>query len=296
MQIPKIFIVITVLATSFPASHGIPCDTDSCNHEALGAFIMTRKRPLELQEVVVDHVRAEPTKDPCVAGQEEKKGKCINCSPGSFSTDPDVGCKLCLKNSYQDKYAQTTCIPCPGTKITTGPGAKSVSSCFEKTTNCPAGSVPSFGGNCRECLPGTFAQSGDVECTICPAGTFSGFGLNTCIKCDAGTFSRPGSRRCSKCPRRSVSMAGAGTCQRCPRRTKANRERTTCLGRGPPRPPPRPPVCNPGKETISCVFLKPIWRGRCKIVVKVTKCRRGVPKTRIITSRKRGRKCAKACS
>lgn len=54
------------------------------------------------------------------------------CQPGEFSTTGLANCLKCPVNTYQSLARQQTCHQCPGSTVTIGIGAKSISGCGSK--------------------------------------------------------------------------------------------------------------------------------------------------------------------
>ncbi|KAK7100185.1 sushi, von Willebrand factor type A, EGF and pentraxin domain-containing protein 1-like isoform X2 [Littorina saxatilis] len=101
----------------------------------------------------VDHARSE---NDCRA----------QCLPGSVSPTGLERCETCPEGSYQSKYAQVTCLPCPDGSTTLRRGARGEAHCRER------------------CTPGQVSRTGLAPCYPCPHGTYQpDEGQKACIKC-----------------------------------------------------------------------------------------------------------------
>ena len=83
----------------------------------------------------------------CSAGYYSSSGSCAACPAGTYSAALATSCTQCLEGYYQDKSAQTSCITCPTSKISTAKGSPSC-------TDCPDGYY--------------VCQEGSTSCTACP--------------------------------------------------------------------------------------------------------------------------------
>ena len=77
----------------------------------------------------------------CSKGQYEKKGKCHDCSVGTFSRDGKE-CELCSPGTYAPFKGSKLCIPCQSGKFAYFPGSSS----------------------CDDCPEGTWSNSGSSSC------------------------------------------------------------------------------------------------------------------------------------
>ncbi|KAL8570683.1 hypothetical protein ACOMHN_039118 [Nucella lapillus] len=88
------------------------------------------------------------------------------CLPGTISPTGLERCETCQTGSFQPRYAQLACIPCPDGSTTLRRGARGKEQCKER---CGAGRV---------------SRSGLWPCYPCPHGTYQPEGGQTgCIKC-----------------------------------------------------------------------------------------------------------------
>ncbi|XP_067041101.1 sushi, von Willebrand factor type A, EGF and pentraxin domain-containing protein 1-like [Acropora muricata] len=101
--------------------------------------------------------------------------QCLDaCQPGEFSTTGLANCLKCPVNTYQSLARQQTCQQCPGSTVTIGIGAKSISGC----------GMP--------CAAGTYAKTGVEPCIPCAKGYYQPFEKQTyCLRC-GGTKSTYG--------------------------------------------------------------------------------------------------------
>ncbi|KAK7501166.1 hypothetical protein BaRGS_00007651, partial [Batillaria attramentaria] len=89
------------------------------------------------------------------------------CLPGSISPTGLERCETCEEGSYQPKYAQTTCLPCPDGSTTLRRGARTEDQCRER---CKPGHVSRTGlAPCYPCPPGTYQpDEAQIACIKCP--------------------------------------------------------------------------------------------------------------------------------
>ena len=89
---------------------------------------------------------------PCPSGHVARQNKtsCQPCSPGTFLANGthDLECQACTANTFQPKFATTTCLDCP-------PGTRSE------------------GSSCKACPSGQFLNATTQRCEACPEGWYA---------------------------------------------------------------------------------------------------------------------------
>jgi len=121
--------------------------------QALSSNVLTflvTDQPLNISGVVLEYDASKPPEVRvaglvCDKGQVLKKTKCVNCPRGHFFNS--TGCQACAVDHYQDREAQTSCIPCPSGKSTLGKVASTLPKDCRETSK-PEGSnlIPMISG------------------------------------------------------------------------------------------------------------------------------------------------------
>ncbi|XP_078691727.1 uncharacterized protein LOC144922043 [Branchiostoma floridae x Branchiostoma belcheri] len=81
--------------------------------------------------VQADSLQMEPAEATCDVGYVKRgNGTCVACPVGSLFNTTTLQCEECEVGAYQNREAQTKCLPCPNKQTTTGTGAHQVSMCL----------------------------------------------------------------------------------------------------------------------------------------------------------------------
>jgi hypothetical protein len=102
-----------------------------------------------------------------------------------------------------DTYSPMIILPC-------------ISGGISQCTRCPSG-YRSSGGNCHECLSGTYSLEGATTCTSCPINSFSASMANTCTACATGKYLlSASSTSCTSCAAGGYLLSASSTsCTSC---------------------------------------------------------------------------------
>ena len=138
----------------------------------------------------------------CPAGSSKNltgRGKCSECTAGTFSKSSATVCQQCQAGTYQDNRGASECMECPGNSTST-PGSADFSKC--------------------KCAPGHTQDSEAQMCTPCEMGTWkNSSGSEACIRCSEGKFSAvlaaDSITVCKACGENAWSYAGASACTQC---------------------------------------------------------------------------------
>ncbi|XP_041364088.1 uncharacterized protein LOC121379510 [Gigantopelta aegis] len=92
-----------------------------------------------------------------------------DCQAGFYRKSGGTGCSECERNTYQDEPSQSSCKPCPGSKVTLITGAKSIQRCV---LDCPSGEEYNGlvdNGSCVKCKIGEYrVKEKSDKCLVCP--------------------------------------------------------------------------------------------------------------------------------
>jgi len=133
--------------------------------------------------------------------QENPRGRCRTCEPGTYANTSLQQCISCPSGKFSELAGQTSCDRCPAGTYSETFGASNASSCLA----CSTGKASSVQGAdsaslCIECLAGYFASSeGQTSCLPCALNTYSNdTGFELCLNCSLGLFANStGSTTCS---------------------------------------------------------------------------------------------------
>ena len=143
----------------------------------------------------------------CPAGKSSYKTGASDCFinlPGTFtSTDGSITPSNCYPGYYNDNYGAVVCKACSAGFYNYNSGSTNINNCSE----CQIGSYSLNGSDlCSICTVGTYQDKiAQSSCNLCPQGTFNNntnsTKLSDCTLCSPGTFqSHQGSSNCSICP------------------------------------------------------------------------------------------------
>lgn len=122
----------------------------------------------------------------CKDGYWRKKGKCVECPPGSSGTNGY--CNKCQVNTIAPRGGMTNCRPCP-------PGAYSIFEGGTRCTRCAAGQFVTKAGGCGKCAPGFRVRNG--ECVACVDSVSEGGDAAYCRPCPRGKIPGADGRTCT---------------------------------------------------------------------------------------------------
>lgn len=127
------------------------------------------------------------------------------CLPGFVaSSNPDVPCVLCGKNTYGDGSG-SACTECPAGTMTLESGSVESGQCI---SDIPA-----------RCPPGSGVQGNERACSTCPADTFNVGNTSQCTACPGDT----------KTAHHAVGARGAHECAFCGKNFHMSRSRGHCV-------------------------------------------------------------------
>jgi hypothetical protein len=141
----------------------------------------------------------------------------------------------CAKGTYQPQPGQTSCIQCPGGKVTDHTGSTSADEC-KTYAKCPPGEYNAVDGYtpCTQCDVGYYSTDpGATSCQKCSGGFSTKNKGSTSPKdcteppktepptsggsCAPGYFSASGSEPCDPCPLNEYAKGyGSKACTKCP--------------------------------------------------------------------------------